>query len=63
MIKKDFEKLLNELVLKEVSIEFGYPINKIKRGTVEEIMELTVQYGLMFGTIEYKILGDTDEKT
>ena len=63
MIKKDFEKLLNELVLKEVSIEFGYPINKIKRGTVEEMMELTVQYGLMFGTIEYKILGDTDEKT
>lgn len=61
--KKVFDDMIDELVLKEISIEFGYPIHKIKRGTVEEMMELTVQYGLMFGTIEYKILGDTDEKT
>lgn len=56
MNKKQFETLLDDLLKKEISVVFGHPVDKIKRGTPKEILELITQYSLIYGSIEYKII-------
>lgn len=60
MDEKKLNAMLDDYLNKEVTVEFGYPIHEIKRGTLDEMMRLMTEYSILFGNVEYNIIKDEE---